>query len=337
MFASLALAPLALSGFAALTPGDRAAAPRGTLVLQDEPSALDAATCRSLASGDGTHERLWIVLPGASTAVDPLSACPARVTRMDIEEGASRRGDDHDLAARAHAAREIVLSRGTYLGWWRFLGRAGATSRVGRALEEAQRKGKVICAQGAAAAYLAQWTPVEHADILRVSRNPRDAGDPFVVNGFALLTDTLIDTSTRTRGEIEPLLVALARGSIVDAIHLDGPVSWIRGEHGDRVVGHGRVIQLALGRARTMRGELREARVTLLGSAPQRGDRSVAAGDGEALTAAEFAARIDALCDGRATTDSLARARLRVTLWIDEASRRDVRDGIGIDVLRARE
>lgn len=335
---ALALALLAVSSNARPTPAeDKSTMSRGTLVLQDVGSALDATTCRALTSGDGTQQRLWLVLPGATDAVDPLSACAARVTRADIPDDDSHRGDDVELAERARAASEIVLSRGTYLGWRRFLGREGAPSRVGRALEEAQRQGKLVCAQGAAAAYLAQWTIVEHADIGREPRNARTAGGPLIVRGLGLLPDTLIDTSSRTGGALDPLLVSLARSSIVDAIQLDGAVSWIardRDGHA-RSVGTGRAIVFDLSRARRMRGDLREARVASFGPAraPETSDRKDASIPA-VLTAEELAATIQALCTGETTTVAISRGGLRVTLWIDEASDRDVRNGIGIDVLR---
>lgn len=312
--------------------------PGGPVALAASAFAWSAEDGRTLL-GDRTGERVLLRV-AKEDAGDPLSEC-GRPARDFILEPVSRFVGDLPEPARAiESAAAIELVGGTWLGWWKLLLRDGKASRIALALHEAHRRGVPIVGTGAAAGFLAAYSPVDRAELGREEKNHHrpDAASPFAGLG---LVDVLFDGDGVPRGSLERELRVLLRSGLVDAVFVSGAGAWIIEESSASARFLGRPGAAALvvdvANARRMRESLREGRVSLLEPGQRwdlarrrpaameppwtRADARPAARDASAdpLDARNFVARLGSPEAFRAVDIETAAVALR--LWMDEDSR----------------
>ncbi len=357
VLALCALASVRANAMRQIAPGGTRPAAPGLVVLQDRAFELDDGACsRVLAAKlDGPH--LSITLKGRTTAppIDPFArdkraSVPSE--SIEVDPTVEFAGDRGEIGARVRAASCVTLVGGDYMAWYAVLTPNGKASELGSALQNAHRSGTIVAGQGAAAAFLARWSLTDRASLQREPRNPRRLEPDVELAGIGLVRDFLVETSTRTQGNLTSLLDALTQGSLGLALHLDGDVAWVHDIAARKawIEGDGNALVFNTAVARRQRDALRTARLSLM----RRGDRfdadrrtvstvdrafprttNVEAGHeriGTALTVGELVrglSRFDA--PGVFGPIELGSDAFRLTLWTDENSRlRPAREGSGI-------
>ncbi|MBI5364889.1 MAG: hypothetical protein HZA53_17055 [Planctomycetes bacterium] len=239
--------------------------PGGPVALASTAFAWSADDARAWI-GDRVGERVVLRLAREDLG-DPLSECGRPAREFVLEPESRFVGDASEpVGAIAHAAA-VELVGGTWLGWWKLLLRDGKASRIALELHEAHRRGVPLVGTGAAAGFLAAYSPVERAELGREEKNLHrpDTASPFAGLG---LVDGLFDAEALAGGSLERELRVLLRSGLVDAVFVSGAGAWIVDEQcaTARFVGRPGAAALVVdvANARRMRESLREGRVSLL-------------------------------------------------------------------------
>ncbi len=274
----LALALLALD-----TPAPPPAEARpGRLVLVSVAEPRDPALRALLEGLRGEPLELRI----GADAENPSDApdLPAATNRITLRPGSPIPLDGRELEARLAAAGTLLVRGGDFATWDELLRPREHATHLSRGLVQAVRAGADVVGLGGGAAYLAGATLVERATRETIPRNPRERRPFLPVVGLGLGPPGLLEVEPRAGEHALALLRELAETRIGLGFRMEGEVALVLDYAAGRVTvaGPGRVLVLDTRGAREERGEVRDARLSLLhaGDAWEIGHRrALAAGD----------------------------------------------------------
>lgn len=192
---------------------------------------------------------------------------------LDVATSARSDGEDRAFAARIDGASAIELRAGSWLAWYHAANEGRKEREWTRALRRAHAAGKEVRAYGAAASWVARWSPVPRAVLDKPAQDPFDTSLDLPIEGLGLFDGPLVGVLIPNAPTADRVVERALRYGYRDVLLLAGAaeVAWdpaagtatVRGaEDGSWIA------WLDLGAGTRSRGRVRDARAAF----PRDGD-----------------------------------------------------------------